>query len=103
MPPLSINRLASGGVITTYHCVSSCGHCLYSCGPHRPKDHLEAADAEAIFNCIATLGCRSVHIGGGEPILYPEKLAGVLAAARRAGMAVGQSVQAALRDFAEPS
>lgn len=88
MPQLTINRLASGGVITNYCCVSKCGHCLYNCGPHRPKDYLGKADAEAIFKCIAALGCRSVHIGGGEPLLHPEKLAAVLDTAHRAGMGI---------------
>jgi hypothetical protein len=34
------------------------------------------------------LGCHSVHIGGGEPLLNPEGLAAVLAAARDAGVGV---------------
>ena len=75
MLPLTINRLASGGVITTYQCVSKCGHCLYNHGPHRPQDYLDESQAGIIFRRIAAPGCRSVHIGGGEPLLQPEKLA----------------------------
>ena len=88
MTELSIKRLASGGVITTYHCVSRCGHCLYNCGPHRSKNYLDAALADSIFRRIAQLGCRSVHIGGGEPLLNPQKLTVVLAAARNAGVGI---------------
>jgi len=88
MTELSIRRLTSGGVITNYHCVSRCGHCLYNCGPHRTRDYLEEAAAGNIFRRIAELGCRSVHIGGGEPLLEPGKLAGVLAAARDAGVSI---------------
>jgi hypothetical protein len=88
MPQLTIGRLASGGVITNYDCVSKCGHCLYNCGPHRSEDYLDEACAETIFNRIAALGCRSVHIGGGEPLRQPEKLAAVLETARRVGMGI---------------
>jgi hypothetical protein len=88
MTQLTIRRLASGGVITNYDCVSQCGHCLYNCGPRRPKDYLDAEKAEIIFRRIADLGCRAVHIGGGEPLLQPEKLVAVLETARRADMGI---------------
>ena len=88
MTNFSITRLISGGVITNYSCVSRCDHCLYNCGPHREKDYLEPSLAEAIFNRIEALGCRSVHIGGGEPLLSPKKLIEVLHAARAAGMGI---------------
>lgn len=88
MPQLAITRLASGGVITNYDCVSRCGHCLYNCGPRRPKDYLGPGRALAIFQRIAELGCRSVHIGGGEPLRHPDKLLDVLEAARRVGVAI---------------
>lgn len=88
MPPLSIRRLASGGVITTYNCVSRCSHCLYNCGPHREKAYLDRDTARAIFACIARCGCRSVHIGGGEPLLDLPGLLQVLAAAAQAGVGI---------------
>ncbi len=88
MPNLNIKSLASGGVIVNYHCVSRCGHCLYNCGPYREKGYLEPERAEAIFGRIAALGCRSVHIGGGEPLLDPAGLAAVLDAARKTGMGI---------------
>jgi hypothetical protein len=34
------------------------------------------------------LGCRSVHIGGGEPMLRPEKLENILKVANRVGMGI---------------
>ena len=88
MIPFAVKQLASGGVITNYHCVSQCGHCLYNCGPHRPKDYLDGLMAEEIFRIIMQHGCRSVHIGGGEPLLQPERLAVVLEAARAVGMGI---------------
>jgi len=81
MSGLSIKRLVSGGIITNYDCPSHCGHCLYNCGPHRSKDHLAPDSAGKICRRIRDLGCSSVHIGGGEPLLRPQKLLGVLAAA----------------------
>ena len=86
MAALSIKHLRSGGIITNYFCTSSCRHCLYTCGPHWPKDYLTPGRAEDLFKCVRALGCRSVHIGGGEPLLRPDKLADVLRAARRAGV-----------------
>ncbi len=88
MSVLNIKNLASGGVIVNYHCVSRCGHCLYNCGPHRDRAYLDDVRAEAIFRRIAGLGCRSVHIGGGEPLLDPAGLAAVLHAARKTGMGI---------------
>lgn len=88
MPQPTIKHLASGGVITNYHCVSRCGHCLYNSGPHRRKAYLASGKAKPIFRRILDLGCRSVHIGGGEPMLEPELLADVLDVARTVGMGI---------------
>ncbi|MDJ0722699.1 MAG: radical SAM protein [Desulfobacterales bacterium] len=88
MSTLNIKNLVSGGVIVNYHCVSRCGHCLYNCGPHRARGYLDGVRAEQIFRRIVVLGCRSVHIGGGEPLLDPAGLAAVLHAARQTGMGI---------------
>ena len=88
MHPLNIKRLASGGVIVNYRCVSRCGHCLYNCSPQRSKAYLDSALAEKIFARILELGCRSVHIGGGEPLLKPDRLVEVLRAADKTGVAI---------------
>lgn len=88
MTSFSVNHLASGGVITNYHCVSRCGHCLYNCGPFRPKDYLDGPMAGKIFRSIIDRGCHKVHIGGGEPLMQPRKLKAVLEAARTAGMGI---------------
>ncbi len=88
MNPLTINRLASGGVITNYNCVSRCGHCLYNCGPERGKAYLDEGMSERIFRRILELGCRSVHIGGGEPLLNPKQLLKVVTAARKVGVRI---------------
>ena len=88
MPSLHIRRLESGGVITNYHCISRCGHCLYNSSPHRSRDYLDESMAEAIFSHIISSGCRSVHIGGGEPLLEPQGLMAVIRAARSSGIGI---------------
>lgn len=73
-----INRLRSGGLITNYFCTSSCKHCLYNCSPQWKKRYIDPEMAEKGLKSVRALGCRSIHIGGGEPLLRPEKLATVL-------------------------
>jgi len=85
---LTIRRLHSGGVITNYDCVSSCGHCLYRCGPHRPADYIDEPTVREAVSVMARLGCRSVHVGGGEPFARPGALAEVLALADDLGLGI---------------
>jgi len=88
MTNVNISRLHSGGVITNYNCPSQCGHCLYNCSPRRPKDYLDPEKAKDIFKKIKELGCHSIHIGGGEPFVQPDKLIDVVRAAREKGMGI---------------
>jgi len=70
MLPLTINRLASGGVITNCHCVSQCGHCLYNCGPHRPQDYL--------IDILAATGIRGLFAMTRDRHGYTPRLEGYL-------------------------
>jgi len=88
MVSLAIRRLLSGGIITNYHCSSKCGHCLYNCGPTRAKAFIDPETAEAMLARVQLLGCRAVHIGGGEPLLSPDTVEQTLRAAARAGVRV---------------
>jgi hypothetical protein len=83
-----IKRLVSGGLITNYFCASSCRHCLYNCSPHWEKNYISPQAAEENLRTIRRLGCASVHIGGGEPLLRPKALADVLQIAKKVGVAV---------------
>lgn len=85
---LEIRRLQSGGIITNYDCVSSCGHCLYRCGPHRPADYIDEQTLREAIAVVGRLGCRSVHVGGGEPFARPERLADALAVAEELGLGI---------------
>ena len=88
MADFTIKRLRSGGLITNYFCTSSCKHCLYNCSPRWEKRYIEPEVAGKIFKNIRSLGCRSVHIGGGEPLLRPAELGKVLEIAAQVGVAV---------------
>jgi hypothetical protein len=88
MTELNIRRLISGGIITNYFCTSRCGHCLYNCSPQWEKEYITAETAEKNLQAVRSLGCRSIHIGGGEPLLRPDGLAAVLKAADDQGIAV---------------
>ena len=85
---LKINRLVSGGLITNYNCPSRCAHCLYNSGPERETAYISGDKAGECFETIRSLGCRSVHVGGGEPFLNPDGLAEVLKAASSTGMGI---------------
>lgn len=86
--PLSLERLQSGGLITNYHCTSRCRHCLYACGPDRPHEFIGEETTRANLATIRGLGCRSIHIGGGEPFLDVTGLRRVLELAREAQVRV---------------
>jgi hypothetical protein len=88
MNDFTIRKLISGGLITNYFCTSRCRHCLYNCSPNREKEYIDSETAEKCFIRILELGCRFVHIGGGEPMLRPEKLENILKVANRVGMGI---------------
>ena len=85
---LSISHLSSGGLITNYYCSSACKHCLYRCSPHWPKTFISPAVARQNFQTALALGCTSMHIGGGEPLLNPDGVVSVLQTAQEVGMAI---------------
>ncbi len=78
MQPLNIDRLYSGGLIANYYCSASCKHCLYGSSPSWPKEYMTANTAAQLCRTMKTLGCHSVHIGGGEPLLNWQGLRAVL-------------------------
>jgi hypothetical protein len=69
-----IDRLDSGGLITNYYCTSKCRHCLYACSPAWGREYIDAETTEKNIRKIRSLGCQSIHIGGGEPFLNPSGL-----------------------------
>jgi hypothetical protein len=81
-------RLASGGLITNYHCPSACRHCLYACSPQRSREYISEERAGRLGELARGGGVRSLHIGGGEPLLQPQRLFAAVRALRRAGFGI---------------
>lgn len=86
--PLSITHLISGGLITNYFCSSACRHCLYRSSPKWQKDYISIETAQINFEIIRNLGCSTVHIGGGEPLLRPDSVTSILEVANKTGMRI---------------
>lgn len=83
-----INHLSSGGIITNYTCTASCAHCLYASSPRREGGYIAADLLRALLRKVAALGCRSFHIGGGEPFLNVEGLLETVRTIREEGARV---------------
>ncbi len=88
MTEFAIRRLMSGGIITNYFCTSTCKHCLYNCSPQWEKKFISPQIARKNLQAVRSLGCRSVHIGGGEPLLRSDSLAAVLETAAEVDVSV---------------
>jgi len=86
MADFIIKRLISGGIITNYFCSSHCLHCLYKSGPGWPQRYIEPETCENTMHILRKLGCRSIHIGGGEPLLRPDELIQVIETASRSNI-----------------
>lgn len=85
---LTIDRLSAGGLIANYYCSATCAHCLYACSPHWPKTYIRKSVLTKNLRMIKTLGCRSIHVGGGEPFLDTDGLLMVLEAAGDRGLRI---------------
>jgi hypothetical protein len=71
---LRTGTLTHGGIMVNYRCNAACRHCLYSCSPTRRQGYVNGESAQKICSLLCRGGCRSVHIGGGEPFLNFESL-----------------------------
>jgi len=69
--------LRHGGVIANYRCTAACRHCLYACSPKRAEGYIDEKTARSLCAALRNGGCRSVHIGGGEPFLDIDRLIGL--------------------------
>lgn len=85
---LTINNLISGGIITNYSCSSRCRHCLYGCSPRRSRQYIDEQTLKNTIFKILSLGCSSVHIGGGEPFLNIVGLKNVFEISTDSGMEI---------------
>ena len=85
---LNITRLRGGGLITNYHCTSACRHCLYRCSPRWEREFISPEVIRGNLARVRELGCRSVHVGGGEPMLDPDCVGTVLEIAAEVGVGI---------------
>ena len=84
-----VGALYSGaGVIVTYKCTAACLHCCYSSSPQRDGAYMTREAADRIFALSHEKGCRSVHIGGGEPFINFDGLLEVCESAQRNRVAI---------------
>ena len=74
--------------MVNYQCNAACRHCLYSCSPTRRAGYLSEESAEEICRLLLKGGCRSVHIGGGEPFLDFEGLLMTVRKLNQAGISL---------------
>ena len=85
---LRAGTLTHGGVMVNYQCTAACRHCLYSCSPTRDTGFVDEDSSEKICRLLRKGGCRSVHIGGGEPFLDFEGLLVMIRKLTKAGITV---------------
>jgi len=84
-----VQRLYHGGIMANYECNAACRHCLYACSPdNRAGEYILKEAAKDVCKLLVKGGCRSVHIGGGEPFLDFDGLIMLLETARNAGIQV---------------
>jgi MoaA/NifB/PqqE/SkfB family radical SAM enzyme len=80
-PKLKLWRNA--GLLLTYRCNAACGFCYYNCGPYK-NGLMSVRTAIEAWRSLGKLAATArVHLTGGEPFLYPERLFEILAAAKR--------------------
>jgi len=80
--------LKHAGVMPNYECTAACRHCLYACSPTYSGEYMTEATMDEMFGLLREGGCRSVHIGGGEPFLDFDGLLTLLSKAAKFGVTV---------------
>ena len=74
--------------MANYRCSAACRHCLYACSPTRTDGYITQDIIETVCVNLKAGGCRSVHIGGGEPFLNFDGLLMLIKTLIRAGIRV---------------
>jgi hypothetical protein len=83
---IKANPLRHGGIIANYKCTAACRHCLYACSPIRTDGFIDEQTAQSLCSVLVKGGCRSLHIGGGEPLLDVEGLISLAKVIKNAGI-----------------
>jgi len=85
---IKTDRLSHGGIMANYRCTAACRHCLYACSPERTGGYITREITEEVCELLKAGGCRSVHIGGGEPFLDFDGLLMLIKTVTRSGIRV---------------
>jgi len=85
---LTTERLLHGGIMANYRCTAACRHCLYACSPERTDGYITESTADTVADLLIAGGCRSVHIGGGEPFLDFDGLVSLVRILSNSGISV---------------
>jgi pyruvate-formate lyase-activating enzyme len=70
----------------TYHCNIACRHCYNGSGPHMKAQRIPLEPMLAIIAQMPSVGIGRLNLTGGEPFLYPDHVAALIAAGRAAGL-----------------
>lgn len=91
-PKLKLWRYA--GLLLTYRCDAACRFCYYRCGP-RAGGLMSVDTAIASWQGLERIAGPQarVHLTGGEPFLYFDRLAEICRAAKQLGLAPAESVE----------
>ena len=81
---MKINR---SGILITYKCNAACRHCLYMSNPKK-NSLMSVEDARRYFAEFSQLGLKGnvLHIAGGEPFMYYDRLLAIVKTAGEVGM-----------------
>ena len=75
-------------MIACYKCHAACAHCMYGCSPELCDEYVTQEAAEKICATVRRLGCRGMHIGGGEPFLNAADLVALIKTMKKNGVDV---------------
>ena len=93
---LKVQNMRHGGIMANYKCTAACRHCMYASSPdwtdgymtRSPDGCVTNSEADKLCHLLREAGCRSVHIGGGEPFLDFEGLLALVRVLTGAGVSV---------------
>ncbi len=83
-----IGKLEAGGIVVTYFCNARCKHCLQNASPDREFQFISTQKLETILDKLQQFGCKSVHLEGGEPFLFPGQLVEALKTVKAKGFII---------------
>ena len=75
-------------MIACYKCNAACAHCMYGCSPYLDDEYITEENAARFCEKVRRLGCRGMHIGGGEPFLNADGLVKLINAMKKSGVEV---------------